>query len=265
MLLDAAVQLFVSEPNKIFEAGGYEFADVGDVKLDFGSGGRIGERVGDVGENAGVAQIARGLFEIVLDHRSAHLQSRGGGDGGLREALAADHLDGDQLTGGGGHLRQRLLGCLADALDGQGLKKKYEQESGECRGHELCVGTNSWVDLCFTAMSMKARAARLSALSLRNTSARSRRTCASAMGMAASALARTSSSTLERAMNPMPTSAATKRFNSSLESSSIEMFGFRRRSRNSSSMPSRVCPALGTMSGNLVTSATLADLILPRG
>ena len=41
--------------------------------------------------------------------------------------------------------------------------------------HRVGVCTNSSVDLCFTAMSMKARAARLRALSLRKTSAKSRR------------------------------------------------------------------------------------------
>ena len=44
---------------------------------------------------------------------------------------------------------------------------------------------SSSVDLRITAMSINASAARLSALSLRKTKARSRRTCASAIGIAA--------------------------------------------------------------------------------
>src|SRR5579872_3349211 len=105
MFLDAAIQFFVSEPDKIFEAGGYELVDVSDVKFDLRSGGRIGKRIGNIGEDSGVAQIARGFLEIVLDHNAAYLQGSGGSDCSLREALAANHLDGDQLTGGGGHLR----------------------------------------------------------------------------------------------------------------------------------------------------------------
>src|SRR5207245_1667460 len=75
--------------------------------------------------------------------------------------------------------------------------------------------------LILTAISIKARAARLKALSLRKTRARSRRICASARGIAARTLAFTSSWTFEREINPIPTSAATKRFSSSLESSSM--------------------------------------------
>src|SRR5580658_4403203 len=77
------------------------------------------------------------------------------------------------------------------------------------------------LDLCFLAISMKARAARLRALSLRKTRARSRRSWASAMGIAAKIPARTSSCTLEREMKPTPMPAATKRLRSSLESSPI--------------------------------------------
>ena len=65
------------------------------------------------------------------------------------------------------------------------------------------------------------------------------------MGIATSTLACTSSCTLERAMKPTPTSAATKRFSSSLESSSMAYCGFSLFSWNRSSSASRVCPALG--------------------
>ena len=65
-------------------------------------------------------------------------------------------------------------------------------------------------------------------------------------------------------MKPMPTSAATNRFSSSLESSSIVKFGFSRRSWNSCSIASRVCPAFGTTNGNFATSAMAADFDLSQ-
>src|SRR3984893_9119927 len=80
--------------------------------------------------------------------------------------------------------------------------------------------------LIFTVVSMKARAARLRALSLRKTRAKSRRIWASAMVTATSTLACTSSCTLEQAMKHTPTSAATKRLSNSLESSSMAYCGF---------------------------------------
>src|SRR5436305_3677832 len=106
--------------------------------------------------------------------------------------------------------------------------KRYrtdDQENADSKSHYALDGAAAWAVRCFTAISMNASAARLRALSLRNTKARSRRICASEIGMAANTPACTSSATCDSAMNPTPTSAATKRLSSSLESSSIEYCG----------------------------------------
>ena len=66
-------------------------------------------------------------------------------------------------------------------------------------------------------------------------------------------------------MKPTPTATATKRFNNSLESSSMEMVGFRRRSWKSCSSASRVRPTLGSSSGYSTTSATVTLFLAGQG
>src|SRR5450631_132186 len=269
MLLDALTQFGVGEPDEILKARRDKLSGVAHVQFEFGSRRGIRVVVSDVGEDSHVAQTAGGFFEIVVVDRHTHLQAGSCGNRLLGKPLASGNLDGDQLPRRSGHLRERLLRGRAlphcRQADAGWKNEHQEQKSGGRLRHRLGMCANSSVDLCFTAMSMKARAARLRALSLRKTSARSRRTCASAIAIATRTLARTSSSTLDRAMNPTPTSAATKRFSSSLESSSMVKFGFSRRSWNSCSIPSRVCPALGTTRGNFAMSATVADFIFPKG
>src|SRR5208282_6220338 len=117
-----------------------------------------------------------------------------------------------------------LLACSGRQKQGQAEHKTHNPDHLD---RFPAPATDVEKFFCLTAMSMNALAARLSDLSLRNTSARSRRICASASVIATRALARISSSIFERAINPTPTSAATKRFSSSLESSSIASFGFK--------------------------------------
>src|SRR5579864_8829377 len=263
MLLDAFAQIGIGEPHEILKACRHEFVEIGHVEFQLGSGGRVGVRVFNIGEGAGSAQVARGSLEVLLDDGCSELQAGRGRDVGLGKSLAAGYGDGNQLSRRRGHLVERLLLGQPRRAEREPYHQDGQQSGREPR-HRVGVCTNSCVDLCFTAMSMNASAARLSALSLRNTRAKSRRTCTSAIGTADSTRARTSSSTFERAMNPTPTSAATNRFSNSLESSSIVKFGLSRRSWNSCSMASRVWPAFGTTSGNLEMSAMVADFSLPR-
>src|ERR1700747_3689846 len=99
---------------------------------------------------------------------------------------------------------------------GLGTDRGLGIEGEDIQRSRLVVSSDGFSALILTAVSMKTKAARLRALSLRNTRARSRRMWGSEMGMIASVLARTSSATFERAMKPTPTSAATKRFSNSL-------------------------------------------------
>src|SRR6516162_3563851 len=108
----------------------------------------------------------------------------------------------------------------------------------------------------FTAISMKASAARLKALSLRNTSAKSRCNTTSVILRADSAFDLRSTATLDRGMKLIPTSAETKRLVNSLESSSIETIGFKWRSWNSASSASRVRPSFGSSNGYCAMSAS---------
>src|SRR5580698_357729 len=232
MLFDPPPDFGLREPDEIFKVNRNISGHIFDVELKFGACRGIGERISNFSESSGVAQVPGCLFEIVVARGSADLQPAFGGDFGFGVALASDDFDRNQLARRGWQLRNWLLRgkSLPEGQPVDAGEEHKRQQSRRGHHHRAGACTNSWVDLCFTAISMNARAARLRALSLRNTNARSRRTWPSAIAMTASTLARTSSSTLERAIKPIPTSAATKRFNSSLESSSMEKFGFNRRS-----------------------------------
>ncbi len=161
MLLDALAKFVIGKPDEIFEAGGDKFLGVGDMQLELGSRGGVGKAVGDFGEDSHVSEAARGSLKVVVVDGGAHLQSGGGGNGPLGVALASDDFDGDQLAGGGGHLRERLLGRLAEAGQCEGGEKQQQQKSEEdlgghfdhrldhCRldhhdlGHRVGEGTSS--------------------------------------------------------------------------------------------------------------------------
>src|SRR5260370_37502669 len=154
-----------------------------------------------------------------------YLQSGSGKDLLVAVACRFRGLQRDELGGGdcGSLVAGGPLLCC-------GRRKKQRREEDEKHNPvhlERFPAPAAEKFFCLTAMSMKALAARLSDLSLRNTIARPRLTCASANVIATRALARISSSIFDRAIKPTPTSSATKRFSSSLESSSMAKLGFR--------------------------------------
>src|SRR5208282_4462853 len=222
------LQFVVGEPDEVFEARGNQLALVGIRQLQVEFCSRTGRRIGidNVAEQAGLAEALHRLFEIAVDGVLAELQAARGKNFFVGVARRSRDFQRDEfVSGDGGRFAGGLfLGC--------GSRNEQHQEEYE-PGHPAHLDRfpAPAVDVekffCFTAISMKALAARLSDLSLRKTIARSRRICASASVIATSALARMSSSILERAIKPTPTSAATKRFSSSLESSSMARFGFR--------------------------------------
>src|SRR5579863_663798 len=210
------------------------------MKLSLSSLGRIIEAEGYVDEGATITQNPHARPEVFLMYGLAKLQAGCSGDVFRFIPLASGDFDGEKLVSRGREFLRSGFGSLGgNAAD---VEHGASPEKGTAKGREgdHCLPAAASTPLILTAISIKARAARLSDLSLRNTSARSRRMVASEIGTVVNALARTSSSTLERAMKPMPASAATKRFSSSLESSSIMYRGFSLRSKNRSSRASRV-------------------------
>src|SRR5208282_4151074 len=214
-------------PDKIFEVRGNQLArvNIGELHFEFYTGARRGIGIDNVAEQAGIAETPYCFLEIAIGGVLADLQAARGQNFFVGVARRPRNFQRDELGRADG--RGLAAGGLPLACGSRQEQAQEDRNRPAPLHFDRFPAPAAEKFFCLTAISMKALAARLSALSLRNTMARSRRICASASVIRTRTLARMSSSILERAMNPTPTSAATKRFSSSLESSSMARFGFR--------------------------------------
>ena len=130
--LNFARQFGIREPDKVLVVSGNQLAFVGihELQLESSARRRIGVRIGDVAEQAGVAQSLHSFLEVALADVPAEFEPASGKDFLIGIALRSRDLDGDQLAGGD-------RGCFAIAgglLDGgerdhgrkPGQKPRYE-------------------------------------------------------------------------------------------------------------------------------------------
>src|ERR1700722_13158004 len=210
-MLDSGEKFVIGEADEIFELNRDKLAwvGIGYLQLEPRAARRRNKRIRGRAEHSRIAQSLNRLFEISVRGGLADLQAATGSDFLVGVSGRPLDLNRDEL--GSRDRRAFAGGLLLSWRHGQ-KQRQDGDELGIAREplHLARFPTPAAEKFfCFTAISMKALAARLSDLSLRNTMARSRRICASAKLTATSALARMSSSILERAMNPTPTSAAT--------------------------------------------------------
>ena len=96
-LLNALQKFLVGEPDEIFETYGNELFSIVNLKGQLGSRRRVGIAIRDVGEDAQIAEAARGSLEIVFSNRCPELQTTGREDGIVGVALTSCDLEGNQL------------------------------------------------------------------------------------------------------------------------------------------------------------------------
>ena len=192
---------------------------VNHFELELGAFRRVAVAVVHAGEGSGFSQARARCLEVVFADRLPGPQTAGRHHRLRPVALAAGHFDRDQ---GEGRMRSLFGGLPVCGLGGSWNGQQQQPGRGRYpekgmvgdrhgqnstawhRAEQRSTGpaefphrlpTAASAVLIFTAISIKAKAARLSALSLRKTRAKSRRTWASAKGIRDSTPARTSSCT----------------------------------------------------------------------
>ena len=114
-LANLRAEFVVGKPDEIFEPGGYHFVSVGDFDLEPGAGRCVVVAVGDVGEQAQVAELLNGSLEVLFGSAGSGFETSGGSDlfGGVPPG--SGDMDGGQLLLGGGRLGRRLVCGLREA------------------------------------------------------------------------------------------------------------------------------------------------------